>query len=387
MVNINKNARLILKTEKQPINEAIKLCFQNMGNLSDKAKSFDLVQLERNFGKDTVEIVSFKDANGKLLQRVMKSEGENNSLRISEYNITGEKSKKYKISRKTYLDKKCIEEQLDNMFITVKSLLGFNKTNEISKTSFIRKNINDGNIVAKESSLYGFFSNKQAPKKIIIRNNRQKDNSLKLEKVQYCGITKDEAKELAKDPYIGMRLLPNNDFISTLKYKVYRDQDIEKANVKTFKGYIANSDATTVAQSRKMSNGSLQIVLNKHGNALSSKPEIVDSFNHEAKHCRQHVHIEQLDFTKSPIISFLPEIGTRQLKYGQLKDKATIEYAEKMKQGFANYVDPKVNYNAYKNNPVEIEAWEVGKKAKDEYTSFAHKLISKFNLTYEQAGL
>lgn len=390
MVNISSaftpnGSRLLTKITNQVVKKEKGSSLETLENISSKARTFDYATLERNFGQDFVQVFSFKDENGKVIQKIQKTTGDKTTLKFRNYSDNGTSNNKTKkIEQKVYENGKLIQEKFDNIFTSVR---GFFKNNYfMSKTSFNRDIINDTTVKANEQSLYGTFQNKKSPKKIIAIAQRNQDNSVNLKKIQFAGITKDEAKEISKDPYLTMRLLPTDDFLSTVRHKVYKDHDLTRAQIKTYKGNIG--DKNTFAQARRNADGSLIMVLNKNSNAINSKPEVIDSLNHEAQHCRQFIYIEQLEHTQNfPLYSFNANIRTRQMNYGRIQDKETLKYAEEMQSATVNYVSPFKDINAYRNNATEVDARAAGQKAKDEYTSFANKIESVIPLTNEQLGL
>ena len=376
--SFNKNGiRLVAKSIKQPVMQEVIHFLEPYGAIPKNVKSFDYSSIERQFGKERLNIYSFKDEAGRLVKRFTISNLDN-IYSVSDYSYSGGNARK--IERKFYQNGKLIKEQFDNIFTTIKNVLS--KKIDVSKTSLTRKFINDKNIKAEEQSLYGSFSNYAKPRKFIAKTCRLDDNSIKTKGFQYTGITLAEAKELSKDPYLGMRLLPKDDFLSTLRHKVYSDHELQDADIKTFKGSI-----DSIAKAERKEDGLIRIVLDKQKCVSNSRPEIVDSFNHEAQHCRQYIYTEQLDYTNNKIPSFNSQIAQRQLKYGVLTDPKVKTYSEQMKAALLNYTQPTNNFGAYYNNPTEIDARNAGTQAKNKYISFAQQLLSKIQLTSEQLGL
>lgn len=395
--NFTKNGnKLIAKISKETVSK-VHPAIKHLETLPSEAKTFDLALIERKFGRERVKIFSFRNTDGKLIKRIQEVDG--NKKQIIESNYYYDRFSR-EIMRKTKENNNIIKEVFENISTLSKEA--------ISKTSLTREFVNDKRIKSNEKHFFGSFplktSSKQSvieklfdyfnsipkpkPKKFIANLQRNEDNSVKITKIQYSGISKDDAKEITKDPYLSMRLLPFNDFIAAVKPRAYLNQGIEKANIKTFKANLGNSQKSPIAEAEKRADGTIRILLNKQNTQLQSKPNVVSSFNHEAKHCRQFIYMDQLEYTQHfPLISMNPNVSMRQFAYGKLNDEQTIEYAKKIQEAANNYASASENPTLYHNNFLEIEARTAGEKAEKEYIDYAQKLKTKIALTSKQLGL
>lgn len=374
--------RLVTKMVKEVVSDAHP-CIRHLENIPKGAKTFDLAVIERKFGKERLGIFSFRDKDGKLIQRISEQDGDKKLVTISNYvykTLNGSHIRE--ITRRILDGKKLVKDVFDNISVNAANRLSLSKTS-------LKREFGQGEAVkSKESSLYGFFEVNKKPVKLIVNSQRHNDNTAKITGFQYSGMTKDEAKELAKDPYLTMRLLPMDDFTVALKPMVYRNNDIARANIRTYKANLGKDIQAPLAMAQRGNNGEIKILLNRQRNELHSKPCLVDAFNHEGRHCRQYIATEQLEYTKNfPYRSGNYLINLRQKEYGILDNPESIRYAEEMKKGMDNYVSAADNPAAYRSNALEVDARRFGESAKTLYISFANKLKSKIALTYKQLGL
>jgi len=377
--------RLVARMVKETVSKA-NPCIKHLENIPAEAKTFDLAVVQRKFGREQVGIFSFRDAGGKLIQRIEEVEGERKQTTVSSY-LYDLFSRQ--VTRKTKENKKIIKEVFENITTLAKGA--------ISRTLLTREISREPNIKATERHFFGNFSKKSIlgfikpkteSKKFIATVQRHEDNTVKLNKVQYSGISKEDAKEIARDPYLFVRLLPMDDFTASVKPIIYSNQGIEKANIKTFKANLGASHNSPIAQAHAKSDGAIRILLNKQNILLQSKPSIVEAFSHEAKHCRQFIYIDQLEYTHSyPYTSPNLNKGMRQMLYGKLNEPQEIQYAKKLKNAADNYISPEVDFARYRNNFLEVEAREAGEKAETEYVEYAKKMNSKIALSNKQLGL
>ena len=377
--------RLVTRMVKETVSKA-NPCIKHLENIPVEAKTFDLAVIQRKFGKEQVGIFSFRDAKGKLIQRIEEVEGERKQTTVSDYLYD---SISRQVIRKTKENNNIIKEVFENITTLAKDT--------ISRTSLTREVSKEPNIKASEKHFFGNFSKKSIlgfvkpkteSKKFIASVQRHEDNTVKLNKVQYSGITKEDAKEIARDPYLFARLLPLNDFTAAVKPIAYANQGIERANIKTYKANLGTTIKAPIAQAQACPDGTLRILLNRQNLSLQAKPKTVESFNHEAKHCRQFIYMDQLAYTQSfPYYSMNPNTRMRQIVYGKLNDEPTIEYAKKLEDAANNYVSHEVDRAKYHNNFLEVEAREAGGNALKEYVDYANKLKSKIALSAKQLGL
>jgi len=378
--------RLVARIVKETVSKT-NPCIKHLENIPTEAKTFDLAVIQRKFGKEQLGIFSFRDAKGKLIQRIEEIEGERKQVTVSNYLYD---SSSRQITRKTKTNNNIIKEVFENITNLAKK--------KISRTSLIRELSQEPNVKTRERHFFGcfgsnksefnLFQHKNKSKKFIATIQRHDDNSVKIKKVQYSGISKDDAKEIVQDPYLFARLLPINDFTSAIKPIVYTHQDIERANIKTFKANLGTNYNAPIAQAQLKSDGLIQILLNRQNISLQSKPTIVQAFNHEAKHCRQFIYIDQLEYTQNyPNYSMNFNSRMRQIVYGKLDDNQTVEYAKKLEHAAQNYVQPEVDKIQYHNNFLEVEARVAGEKAEAEYAEYAKKMNSKIALSNKQLGL
>lgn len=356
------------------------------------AASFDTVVLQKKLGQECVEIFSYRDKNGKLIKRIQNLfnlDGSINQKTISDYQYTSSSFfEKRIVNRVTFSNNQLVGTTIDNINKMAKSFYEI-KPFQVLKTSYQRYFVNNASIKSNDTSFFGLFENRLAPKKIIVESTRNLDHRVEVKKIKYAGIDTQTAKELVKDPYLPMRLAPVDDFLAMLRHHVYKAQGVEAAEIKLFKGnwFFDGIDRSYEAgRMARYENGEIRIDLNKKFLDIVDKPQIINTFHHEARHCRQLVYQEQLWLSNNQI-SPNPTIRARQLAFGPLKTPDEIEFAKKIDYAYNNYTDGHVDREKYMNNFLELDANKFGNQAKDTYKIFAQKLKSALPLTDEQVGL
>lgn len=387
MVIINSCIILFNKAGNRLVSKALKIPTTDYN-----ACSVDKVVLQKKLGQKCVEIFSYRDKNGKLIKRIQNLfnlDGSINQKTISDYQYTSNIfSNKRIVNRVTFSNNQLVSATIDNINKMAKSLYELNSFN-ILKTSYKKNFVNNASIKSNDTSFFGLFTSNSKPKKLIVESERSLDNSVEVKKIKYAGIDTQAAKELAKDPYLPMRLAPVDDFLTMLRHHVYKVQGVEAAEIKLFKGNLFFDGIDRSYEAGRMArheNGEIRIDLNKKALDIVNKPQIINTFHHEARHCRQIIYQEQLWLSDNQI-SPNPIIRARQFKFGPLAKSDEIELAKKINFAYNNYVDGRVDREKYINNFMELDANKFSTRAKDVYEAFAKKIKSIFKLTDEQVGL
>lgn len=349
-----------------------------------KFASYDVVKLQRKFGDDAVEIISFRDENGKLIKRLQNTVDKNNQniskqTNTYEYKATKEGNVRY-IERTKTGETLTPSTTLENIKTTNKP----DSKDLVTKAVFNKAGI-------EESSFWGRFKNGEEPKKLLIGAQRDQYDRIKLTKGKCSGIPKEQAAELIKnDPYLPVRLSPIRDFLSAIKYKVFRDQGItnSRTNLRfTDLPWDDIKNIGTLGNAGYTKDKSLIIRLNQKRFGVSKKSTLLNTFNHEARHCKQNILEEQLKYTKKDRLSPNAPIAYRQQTFGKLTNPEDIKLAEDFAQAKKNRVDSSADYDKYYSNFREVDARAAGAKAEEEYISLGKKLAKLFELTPNQAGL
>lgn len=363
-------------------------------NLPQGAISADIVSIERGFGSESVKIISFKNSDGKLVQRIEKLFSKKGKAlsKVSDY--THEKNPQGNINltlidRQTSDSSGAVSRAFENIRVVHTPIESYSAKPTVIRTTFNQKYITSSKVKAEESSLFGRFQNGKEPQVLNVSNQRCHDDSIVRVKRQQTGLAPEKIAELAKDRYLPIRLAPVEDFLNTLRHYVYKKQGIVRANVESHFSdnleYDIANNRGVLGRSFYDNDRNFHIKLNKKAFGVQTKGRLLNTFNHEARHCRQSIFEEQLDYTRNGL-SFNPNVRQRQLLFGELTSLKQITLAEKLKQARGGGSSD-INPQGYLSNFREVNARSVGKKAQAEYENLGINLADTFNLSKLQAGL
>lgn len=314
----------------------------------------EILNIEKCFGKETSQIISFKDKDGRLLRRLKI---DNNSKGITETTSNYSFGEIFEVSRSTK-----VNEELKG---TLHSRILAGNDQKPLCTQATLKTTELGNGSRKETQVLKEWIFKQPEntlKTVTTKGIRYADGSVKLKKV------KGNVKNLAvfkHDPYIMMRNYTNEDFCKSLIRMIsgrYNLKKVPKLNL-----YTTNSQY--LGSYRVMDNSITLFDVSKE-----HKVNLVNTMAHELRHAKQH---------KSSLIKALlnritgKDSSGQALKVAQNYAKAKITYPYPI--NIPLLCRNKWLQKLYDNNVLEVDAEKYGKRLQNEYISHSKKVAKEID--------
>src|SRR5574344_1226888 len=161
--------RLLSKCEHLPISQTRKI---SEPNIPANAKSFDVVFIEKNFGKENLTIKKYRDNHGKMIKSVMEvfDKLDNKVVQKTETDYI-RSANKIEINKKMFKDNQIAMEKRETL-TSVKFLM-----KKLLTRTFFKKNYDLNNDLTSSTnhSFWGEFGGK-SPKKLEVINKNNDEN-------------------------------------------------------------------------------------------------------------------------------------------------------------------------------------------------------------------
>ena len=327
------------------------------------------------------KITTFKDSQGKLIERAFDYKGKaykNRTYQHKDY-IIGEEEfvnstiiKEYSLPRCIMSVYKSFKDQFQQLGIKT-TLWNKNKV----QTNYVAENINNGNkilskveVKAKPNQNFETHTFTEYPE--IINNKLTKSEnkflSFKVDKSnnQYIeGSEKHKNVDFPQnDKYLGFRALEINDMKEPITRHFISKRGLDNSDFNINTNYIGDEHLKAFYL-----NG--MICFNKLFK-MNSKDKLVSTSRHEVEHGWQHF----LDARNTGGIDYFYKYIA--IKYGPIRNTKLQKEADKCTTSIKNYVPYTVNYKAYKRNYIEIMADKRGKEARNEYSKQGNTIRNNF---------
>lgn len=332
--------------------------------------------------KCSIEMFTLKNAEGKVLKRtVNRNEGLDTFFKTSNYQHTGENSRF--VHTNDFQNGHLVSSRQETINVST----DFDNKPVVARTIVGKKEINGR--ASLDTHFVGEFQNGEKPKELQFGFQRDKNgyiaSSLTFEKVPKGILNRINTS----DRYLPTYLNPNKSEVARdlLNSRLKKLGFPEMPQIKTFRkcenpaGKMEYGSARTY---KLIANTEGEIepafIVPKIGiNTLTSKLDIVDTIAHESKHLKQDQRIFDNDdilHMPEPVKSWweptiankpTPKQGSKKYELTEAKMNANFELLMNEFKFSSGEISLDEHYNAYRNNPIEIEAWRAGARAQKHY--------------------
>lgn len=371
----SKGYRLLSKSLNIPVS-------QLKGEIPSGAKTVDVVEIASEFGKGHTTVTSFKDDEGKLVKRIIDKNGRNGNVNtVSEYE--GVFSVQRTKSARTKVNGKLTQETFTKNVYTQ------------NEGKLDREHLTINYSPNKTTNEVQYFESR-APHGV---HNYVKTTASRNSVGEYTHtaiesntLPQAELDKYAQTPYVFSKNYSKEDFLKAVAPYAKEKQNVSDLGIKVVNEKLPETFGGVSYGERPR----VALDLEKYAN----NDDIVDTINHELRHQYQHKLVSK--YSKYFILGGNKEcdsVFTTLLKTLGLKKPTTItpEIAEEkrlagiFRDNFKHHKDlPKTNaeikkhpeaYEAYWNQPVEVDARNAGEKAKDEYKNILAILADRLGLS------
>lgn len=201
--------------------------------------------------------------------------------------------------------------------------------------------------------------------KPIIKNKINKDSSIKH--IEY--IVNDKFKALKKsikttnmkspkfDSFLGFRALSLEDFKIPITERFLSDRGIKHLGYKILPNYMP-TDGKEITWKGLFCNGYIKF---RRTWVPKSKADFASTSRHEVEHGWQYYLDARNGQDRGDNMLAIGE------KYGKLKDPKLQYEADKYTESIDNYIPAEKDYNGYRQNYIEIKAFDAGARAEEKY--------------------
>lgn len=201
--------------------------------------------------------------------------------------------------------------------------------------------------------------------KPIIKNKINKDSSIKH--IEY--IVNDKFKALKKsikttnmkspkfDSFLGFRALSLEDFKIPITERFLSDRGIKHLGYKILPNYMP-TDGKEITWKGLFCNGYIKF---RRTWIPKSKADFASTSRHEVEHGWQYYLDARNGQDRGDNMLAIGE------KYGKLKDPKLQYEADKYTESIDNYIPAEKDYNGYRQNYIEIKAFDAGARAEEKY--------------------
>lgn len=212
--------------------------------------------------------------------------------------------------------------------------------------------------------------------KPIIKNKINKDSSIKH--IEY--IVNDKFKALKKsikttnmkspkfDSFLGFRALSLEDFKIPITERFLSDRGIKHLGYKILPNYMP-TDGKEITWKGLFCNGYIKF---RRTWVPKSKADFASTSRHEVEHGWQYYLDARNGQDRGDNMLAIGE------KYGKLKDPKLQSEADKYTESINNYIPAETDYNGYKQNYIEIKAFDAGARAEEKYKKEGEILKEEF---------
>lgn len=201
--------------------------------------------------------------------------------------------------------------------------------------------------------------------KPIIKNKINKDSSIKH--IEY--IVNDKFKALKKsikttnmkspkfDSFLGFRALSLEDFKIPITERFLSDRGIKHLGYKILPNYMP-TDGKEITWKGLFCNGYIKF---RRTWVPKSKADFASTSRHEVEHGWQYYLDARNGKDRGENMLAIGE------KYGKLKDPKLQYEADKYTESIDNYIPAEKDYNGYRQNYIEVKAFDAGARAEEKY--------------------
>lgn len=201
--------------------------------------------------------------------------------------------------------------------------------------------------------------------KPIIKNKINKDSSIKH--IEY--IVNDKFKVFGKsikttnmkspkfDSFLGFRALSLEDFKIPITERFLSDRGIKHLGYKILPNYMP-TDGKEITWKGLFCNGYIKF---RRTWVPKSKADFASTSRHEVEHGWQYYLDARNGQDRGDNMLAIGE------KYGKLKDPKLQYEADKYTESIDNYIPAEKDYNGYRQNYIEIKAFDAGARAEEKY--------------------
>lgn len=212
--------------------------------------------------------------------------------------------------------------------------------------------------------------------KPIIKNKINKDSSIKH--IEY--IVNDKFKALKKsikttnmkspkfDSFLGFRALSLEDFKIPITERFLSDRGIKHLGYKILPNYMP-TDGKKITWKGLFCNGYIKF---RRTWVPKSKADFASTSRHEVEHGWQYYLDARNGQDRGDNMLAIGE------KYGKLKDPKLQYEADKYTESIDNYIPAEKDYNGYRQNYIEIKAFDAGARAEEKYKKEGEILKDEF---------
>lgn len=212
--------------------------------------------------------------------------------------------------------------------------------------------------------------------KPIIKNKINKDSSIKH--IEY--IVNDKFKALKKsikttnmkspkfDSFLGFRALSLEDFKIPITERFLSDRGIKHLGYKILPNYMP-TDGKEITWKGLFCNGYIKF---RRTWVPKSKADFASTSRHEVEHGWQYYLDARNGQDRGDNMLAIGE------KYGKLKDPKLQYEADKYTESIDNYIPAEKDYNGYRQNYIEIKAFDAGARAEEKYKKEGEILKDEF---------
>jgi len=316
----------------------------------------EVLNIEKSFGKETSQIISFKDEYGKLLKRLkIDNSSKGITETTSKYDWSG---KMFDVERSTTVNGK-LKGTLHS-----KILAGNDKKPHCTQATLKTTEIGNGS--RKETQVlkeWMFNQPETTLKTVTTKGIRYADGSIKLKKV------KGNVENLAvfkQDPYIMIRNYTNEDFCKSLLRMISERYKLKK--VPKLKLYN-NTNPQCHGFYRDVDNSIALFDVNKN-----HKANLIDTMAHELRHAKQH----ESSLIKALLNRITGKDSSGQaLKFALNYAKAEITYPYPVNMPLLSR--NKWLKKLYTNNRLEVDASKYGYRIQNEYIRHSKKVAQEID--------
>ena len=373
-----------IKTVAKPYtSKGYRLLSKSLNIPTSNNGTMDIVEIASEFGKGHTTITSFKDEEGKLVQRTIDkigSKGHIHTFSEFEGNVT---TQRRKISR-TSVNGKLTQETI------TKNVYSPDKGGKLDR-EYLTINYSP-NKTTNEVQYFESRAPHGVHNYIKTTASRNSVGEYTYTTIESNTLPQAELDKYAQTPYVFSKNYSKEDFLKAITPYAKEKQNVSDLGIKVVNEKLPETFGGLSYGGRPR----VALDLEKYAN----NDDIVDTINHELRHQYQDKLVSK--YSKYFILGGnkkCDSIFTTLLKTLGLKKHTKIapEIAEEkrlagiFRDNFKHYKDlPKTYaekkkhpeaYEAYWNQPVEADARNAGEKAKDEYKNILSVLTERLGLS------
>ncbi len=352
-------------------------------NIPTHNGTMDIVEIASEFGKGHTTVTSFKDAEGKLVQRIIDKTGSKGNIHtFSEYegNVTTQRRKVSKTSVNGKLTQETVTKnvyspdkggKLDREHLTI----NYSPNKTTNEVQYIETRAPHGvhNYVKTTAS----------------RNSAGEYTHTAIESNT---LPQAELDKYAQTPYIFSKNYSKEDFLKAITPYAKEKQNVSDLGVKVVNEKL---EENTLGISHTGQN-KIGVDLEKQ----EDKARLINTINHELRHQYQWKLVSKCDTERlqqkffrlgrnkdcdgffKTILKSLGIIKAKPVsKVASTLSDEDMRLAETFKNNYLNYVKGSKNYNDYYKQPIEVDARNAGEKATAEYKNILEVLADRLGVS------